>query len=96
MTNNNSQMHVVGYGTYVFIWLTLCGLTALTATVSGIYFGAVTLLIALIIAITKASLVLNIFMHIKFDHFLFRVFITLGIFTLLSIFVLTYSDYIFR
>jgi cytochrome c oxidase subunit 4 len=96
MSNNNSHSHIVGYGTYVFIWLTLCGLTALTATVSGIYFGAVTLLIALIIAITKASLVLNIFMHIKFDHFVFRVFITLGIFTLLSIFVLTYADYIFR
>jgi cytochrome c oxidase subunit 4 len=96
MNNNNSHSHIVGYGTYVFIWLTLCGLTALTATVSGIYFGAVTLLIALIIAITKASLVLNIFMHIKFDHFVFRVFITLGIFTLLSIFVLTYADYIFR
>jgi cytochrome c oxidase subunit 4 len=96
MSNNNSHSHIIGYGTYVFIWLTLCGLTALTATVSGIYFGAVTLLIALIIAITKASLVLNIFMHIKFDHFVFRVFITLGIFTLLSIFVLTYADYIFR
>jgi cytochrome c oxidase subunit 4 len=96
MSNNNSHSHIIGYGTYVFIWLTLCGLTALTATVSGIYFGALTLLIALIIAITKASLVLNIFMHIKFDHFVFRVFITLGIFTLLSIFVLTYADYIFR
>ena len=90
MSNNNSQPHIVGYGTYVFIWLTLCGLTALTATVSGIYFGAVTLLIALIIAIT------NIFMHLRFDHFIFRVFLILGIFTLISIFVLTYSDYIFR
>ena len=96
MSDKTTNIHGIGYGTYLFIWLTLCGLTALTATISGIYFGAVTLLIALIIAISKASLVLNIFMHLRFDHYVFRVFLILGIFTLLSIFVLTYSDYLFR
>ncbi|MCX6149895.1 MAG: cytochrome C oxidase subunit IV family protein [Ignavibacteriales bacterium] len=96
MSNKESHTHIVGYGTYVFIWLTLLALTALTVTVSGIHFGNITLLIAIIIAIVKAGLVLNIFMHIKYDDVVFKVFVIVGTLTLVAIIVLTFSDYLFR
>ncbi len=96
MSNKDLNTHVVGYGTYVFIWLTLVAFTALTVSVSGIHFGNIALLVAITIAIIKAGLVLNIFMHIKFDSVVFKVFVTLGIMTLVVILVLTFSDYLFR
>jgi cytochrome c oxidase subunit 4 len=96
MSSKESHSHIVSYGTYVYIWLTLLALTALTVTVSGIHFGNITLLIAIIIAIIKAGLVLNIFMHIKFDDIVFKVFVIVGILTLVAIIVLTFSDYLFR
>lgn len=95
-TINGHNKHVMGYGTYVVIWLALVAFTALTVTVSGIHFGQVTLAIALFIAIIKSALVLNYFMHIKYDDIVFKVFIGVGIFTLLSALFGTFADYIFR
>ncbi len=94
--SRDSKDHIVGYGTYIFIWLTLLALTALTISVAGIQLFGVTLLIAILIAIVKAGFVLNIFMHIKFDDVVFKVFVLIGILTLVSIVLLTFSDYLFR
>lgn len=88
--------HIVGYGTYIIIWLALIAFTALTVTVSGIHFGEITLSLALLIAVIKSSLVLNYFMHIKYDDIVYKVFIGVGIFTLLSALLGTFADYIFR
>jgi cytochrome c oxidase subunit 4 len=88
--------HIVGYGTYVYIWLTLLALTALTISVSGMQLFGVTLIVAILIAIIKAGLVLNIFMHIKFDNVVFKIFVAIGIITLASIIIFTFTDYMFR
>ncbi len=88
--------HIVGYGTYVYIWLTLLALTALTISVSGMQLFGVTLIVAILIAIIKAGLVLNIFMHIKFDNVVFKVFVVVGVVTLVAIILFTFTDYLFR
>lgn len=94
--SKDSKDHIVGYGTYLFVWLTLIALTALTISVSGIQLFGVTLIVAILIAIVKAGFVLNIFMHIKFDDAVFKVFVVVGILTLVAIIILTFSDYLFR
>jgi cytochrome c oxidase subunit IV len=96
MNDKETQTHIVDYGTYIYIWLTLIAFTALTVSISGMHFGNIALMIAIVIAIIKAALVLNIFMHIKFDDIVFKVFAVLGILTLASIIILTFSDYLFR
>lgn len=88
--------HIIGYGTYLMVWLSLVAFTALTVSVAGIHFGSLTVLIAILIAIVKSSLVLYIFMHIKFDDIVFRVFIAVGVLTLSSAILGTYFDYWFR
>ena len=88
--------HHVGYGTLILIWVALIALTSITVTVAGISLGAYTLLVALLIAAVKSSLVINIFMHIKFDEPIFKVFLLVSGFTLLVIFILTFSDFIYR
>ncbi|MGE5363698.1 MAG: cytochrome C oxidase subunit IV family protein [Bacteroidota bacterium] len=93
---NEHHDHIISYNTYILVWLSLVGFTAITVTIAGMNFGGVTLLLALLIAVVKSSLVLNIFMHIKFDDVVFRVFITVGVMTLASAILGTYSDYLFR
>lgn len=84
------------YGTYVLVWLGLLALTSITVTVAGVNFGNYTLLIALVIAAIKSALVINIFMHIRFDEPIFKVFLLLSGFTLVVIFLLTFFDIIYR
>ncbi len=86
----------ISYGLYVLIWLSLIALTATTAAVAGINLAAFTLVVALLIALTKASLVVNYFMHIKFEDKIFKVFIGLAGFTIFVIYALTFADVYFR
>jgi len=93
---NNSHEHIIGFSTYIFVWLGLLALTALTVTIAGINLGNLTIVVALVIAMIKSILVVNIFMHIKFDMVVFKIFVIVGFLTLLAIFILTFSDYLFR
>lgn len=89
-TENKNHTH--GYGIYVLVWLSLIALTSITVTVAGIDFGNIALAIALFIAAIKSSLVINYFMHIKYEEPIFKAFILLSGMTLLVIFVLTFFD----
>jgi len=89
-TENKNHSH--GYGIYVLVWLGLIALTSITVTVAGIDFGNIALAIALFIAAVKSSLVINYFMHIKYEEPIFKAFILLSGMTLLVIFVLTFFD----
>ena len=86
----------IGNGTYILIWLTLVSLTILTVTIAAYDLGKYTLLVALLIAALKSGLVINIFMHIKFEDKLFKVFIALALSTLLAVFIFTSFDIFFR
>lgn len=94
--NKENQQHIIGYGTYVIIWLSLIALTSITVTVAGINLGTWTLFVALAIAAVKSSLVINVFMHIKYEDMIFKVFLLLSLSTLAIIFLLTYFDVFFR
>ncbi len=88
--------HTIGYGTYIIVWIALLAFTSITVTVAGISLGKYTLVIALTIAAIKSALVINIFMHIKFDEPIFKVFLGLSGATLLVIFILTFFDFLYR
>lgn len=88
--------HLIPYGTYVLVWLSLVSLTVLTVTIAGVDFGRIALFIALFIAAVKSTLVINYFMHIKFDDAIFKFFLLIALVTLASIFILTATDIFFR
>lgn len=98
MDNNQSkhEEHVIPYGMYILVWLGLIALTSITVTIAGIDLGTYTLLVALTIAAVKSALVINIFMHIKFDEPIFKVFLLISGLTLVIILALTFLDYSFR
>jgi cytochrome c oxidase subunit 4 len=60
--------HVLPLSTYIATWLALIVLTALTVAASYFNFGTWNLVIALLIATTKASVVAAIFMHLRYDR----------------------------
>ena len=72
-------------------------LTLLTVLLSGITESATgAIIIAMLVAATKASLVLIFFMHLNHEPLIFKIFLGIAFFTLFVIFVLTFSDYVFR
>lgn len=93
-----TDVHVepISYSKYILVWLGLIALTCTTAVVAGIDLAAFTLVVALLIAVTKASLVVNIFMHIKFEDKIFKIFLGIAGFTIFVIFTLTFMDVFFR
>jgi len=93
---SNEQSHSTGYGIYIMVWAGLIALTGLTVTISGFNLGSLTLFVAMLIAAIKSTLVINIFMHIKYEDKLFRFFFIVSILTLLVIFILTFLDYLNR
>jgi cytochrome c oxidase subunit IV len=100
----HSQQHVHGevhtpvmeYGRYVFIWLGLVVLTALTVALAGISLGRWVILTALTIAGVKSTMVLMHFMHLRTEDRVFRVFVLVSLLTLAIFIVLTFFDYAFR
>jgi cytochrome c oxidase subunit 4 len=91
---NTEQSH--GYGIYVLVWLGLLALTGLTVAVAGINIGGYTIATALIIASVKAYLVLTIFMHLRSESNMFRVFVLVALFFLIISLILLFSDYSFQ
>ncbi|MCX7880406.1 MAG: cytochrome C oxidase subunit IV family protein [Ignavibacteria bacterium] len=88
--------NLIPYGTYFLVWLSLISLTVLTVSVAGVDFGRIALFLALTIAAIKSTLVINYFMHIKFDQPIFKFFLAVALATLATIFILTSTDVFFR
>lgn len=58
---------VLGYGKLFGVLAALLALTAVTVLVSGIDLGVLNIWVSLLVAATKASLVLLFFMHLKYE-----------------------------
>jgi len=88
---------IVPVRTYVLIWLALVIGTISTYYIAEfIDLGVGNIVVALLIAGTKMSLVIYFFMHVKFDDPLTRLFVGAGFFWLLILIFLTLSDYFSR
>ena len=93
---HNEATHVVSYARYVMIWLGLVMLTGTTVALSGMDLGRWIILTALTIACIKSTLVLAVFMHLKFEDKMFRYFVLIVGVTFLIFISLTFFDYAFR
>ena len=83
--------------TYLGVFASLLGLTALTTGVAFVDLGGIgNISVALTIAVIKAVLVMLYFMHLRYSSSLTVVFASAGVFWLGIMLVLTLSDYISR
>jgi cytochrome c oxidase subunit 4 len=90
------EHHIVGYGVYVVVWVTLLVLTALTVAVAGLELGKISVLTALAIATCKSWVVANHFMHLKYEDRVFKIMVVVALGTLAVIIGLTFFDVSFR
>jgi cytochrome c oxidase subunit IV len=95
-SEDDQQHQIIGYGRYVLIWLGLLALTCATVTLAGINLGRWIIITALTIASIKSILVLNIFMHLKYEDRIFRIFVGVAIVTFIIFISLTFFDYAFH
>ena len=84
--------HVLPYKIYFGVWAALIVLTVVTVGVSYFDFGAGNLVVAMIVATVKGTLVCMYFMHLKYDD-RFNTMIVLSAFAFLALlFMFTLAD----
>ena len=94
MSENNT--HISSYGAHLFVLGILIALTFLTVAITSVQLGAFNTTAAMIIASTKAAIVLLYFMHLKFDDKIFRFMVTLVLAIYAVVIVITFFDYLYR
>lgn len=93
---SETNHHIVPYKVYGFILILLLILTAITILVTHIELATWSTIVALVLAGTKTSLVLSIFMHLKFDQRIYKLMAVLIIVLLGVVIFITFLDYLFR
>jgi cytochrome c oxidase subunit 4 len=88
--------HVLPKTTYYSIFAALMVLTAVTVGVAFVNLGTLNFPVAIGIAITKATLVVLFFMHVKYSSRLTKMVVAVSVFFLLTMFGLTLTDYLTR
>ena len=88
--------HIVGARTFVFVWAALLVLTGVTIEAAHLQMGQWSMVANLLIASTKASLVLWFFMHLKYETMFLRLLFLVPITTITLIIGLTFFDIWYR
>ncbi|MGL1900927.1 MAG: cytochrome C oxidase subunit IV family protein [Fibrobacterales bacterium] len=96
-TEHSHSVEKESYLTPTLVFFNLFGLTLITVLLSGaIESNKGSLFAALFVACIKAFLVVHQFMHVGHEGKLFKIFIGIAVGTLISIFVLLFTDYLYR
>jgi cytochrome c oxidase subunit 4 len=94
--DQKTQHEPLSYGVYFIAWFALLLLTSVTATAAGMDFGSLSVFVALVIAAIKATVVLYIFMHLRYESKLFHVMLWIVLVTLVIFIGLTFTDILYR
>ena len=87
------SQHVVEKKTYFIVFAGLIILTLVTATVATIDLGPMNIVVALVIAMCKATLVMLFFMHLRWSPRLIHIVAVASLLWLGILIALTLSDY---
>lgn len=93
---NEKEKHLVPAKTFVVTWVALIVLTGVTVLAAQVHLGAWSMAANLLIASSKASLVLWFFMHLKYERLFFKLLFLIPVATITVIILLTFADIWFR
>ena len=94
--HDDEYTHVIPPSIYVGIWATLMVLTLITVLASFAELGIFNIVLALLIATIKGTLVVLFFMHLRYSPKLTMVAVIASVCFLLILFSLTMTDYLSR
>jgi cytochrome c oxidase subunit 4 len=92
----SEKNHIIPYRTFLYVLALLITLTLISVAITQIYLGALTVVLALVIAAVKSSFVLRIFMHLKFEHKMFSLLVLAVILIICVVIFITFLDYLYR
>ena len=90
---HDAHPHIVPVTTYLLVFAALMVLTGITVFVATIDFGSFNTIVAMAIAVTKASLVVLFFMHVKYSPKLTQLLVAASFIWLGLMIVGTLHDY---
>ena len=90
------ESHILPVSMYIIIWAALMVGTALTVLAASVELGMFNIVVALVIATIKGTLVVLFFMHLKYSTKLTMVTVVAALFWLFIMFSLTLTDYLSR
>lgn len=88
--------HIVPYRTFILIWIALLILTGVTVGVAQVDLGPLNVWVALAIATLKSSLVVAVFMHLKYEQRLFKLALLSALLILVVFIGFTFFDVLYR
>jgi cytochrome c oxidase subunit 4 len=92
----DEKTHIIPYRTFLYVLALLITLTLTSVAITQLYLGALTVTIALVIAVVKSSFVLRIFMHLKFENKIFSIAVIAVVCILSLVILITLLDYLYR
>lgn len=96
MDSNAAEHHTVPIRVYVWVWVGLIALTAITVGAKYADLHHMAIFAAILIATVKSTLVLLYFMHIRFEKPIFTLMILVLLVTYGIFIGLTFTDYSYR
>ncbi len=96
LTHTDSVGHIAPAKLYIGIWAVLMVMTLTTVLVSFVDIGPFNIVVALVIATFKGSLVVLFFMHLRYSPKLTMVTVVAAVFWLFLLLSLTMTDYLTR
>jgi cytochrome c oxidase subunit 4 len=90
------EMHIVSPRIYIIVGATLLVFTGLTVLASLFELGVWNPIVALFIAVVKATIVVLFFMHVKYSSKLTKLTVLAGLFTFMALVGMTLADYFTR
>ncbi|GAB4184884.1 MAG: hypothetical protein Tsb0017_14500 [Geothermobacteraceae bacterium] len=96
MSTHEDKGHIIPNSILVAVWLALLVLTVITVAASRVDLGALNIWVALGIACSKSALVIAFFMHMKYENWLFRLFLLIALVTLALFIGFTFFDTLYR
>jgi cytochrome c oxidase subunit 4 len=88
--------HIVPVPVYIGVFLALIVGTIVTTAVAYIDLGQFNIVVALLVAVAKATLVILFFMHVKYSPRLTKLVVISGIFWLIILLTMTETDLLTR
>jgi cytochrome c oxidase subunit IV len=92
----NEKHHIIPYRTFLYVLALLITLTLTSVAITQIYLGALTVVLALLIASVKSTFVLRIFMHLKFEKKMFSYLVAAIALLISVVIIITFLDYLYR
>ena len=96
MRESEEKHYIARYTTLVVVWAALIALTWLTVRVSGLGFGTLSILAPFLIASVKAFLVVDYFMHLKYERPFFKWILLVVLGMVVVVAWLVYEDVAYR